>query len=65
MITHLKPDMLECEDKWVLGGITMNKAIGGEFPFLFNRGINSGMDEDLLWHKYYAGSEMTHFLVIS
>ena len=26
MITHLEPDILECEVKWVLGSITMNKA---------------------------------------
>ena len=29
MITHLKPDILECEVKWVLGSITMSKASGG------------------------------------
>ena len=29
MITHLEPDILECEVKWALGGITMNKASGG------------------------------------
>ena len=26
MITHLEPDFLECEVKWALGSITMNKA---------------------------------------
>ena len=26
MITHLKPDILECEIKWALESITMNKA---------------------------------------
>ena len=30
MITHLEPDILECEVKWVLGSITTNKARGGE-----------------------------------
>ena len=30
MITHLEPDILECEVKWVLGSITMSKASGGE-----------------------------------
>ena len=30
MITHLEPDTLECEVKWVLGSITMNKASGGD-----------------------------------
>ena len=30
MITHPEPDILECEVKWVLGSITMNKASGGD-----------------------------------
>ena len=30
MITHLEPDKLECEGKWTLGSITMNKASGGD-----------------------------------
>ena len=30
MITHLEPDIQECEDKWTLGSITSNKASGGE-----------------------------------
>ena len=30
MITHLEPDILECEVKWVLGSITSNKASGGD-----------------------------------
>ena len=30
MITHLEPDILECEDKWAFGSITMNKASGGD-----------------------------------
>ena len=30
MITHLEPDILECEVKWALGNITMNKARGGD-----------------------------------
>ena len=29
MITHLDPDILECEVKWALGNITRNKACGG------------------------------------
>ena len=29
MITHLEPDILECEVKWALESITMNKASGG------------------------------------
>ena len=27
---HLEPDILECEAKWALGSITMNKARGGD-----------------------------------
>ena len=30
IITHLEPDILECEVKWALGSITMNKASGGD-----------------------------------
>ena len=34
VITHLVPDILECEVKWALGSITMNKASGGDgIPF--------------------------------
>ena len=29
VITHLEPDILECEVKWALESITMNKASGG------------------------------------
>ena len=29
VITHLEPDILECEVNWALGSITMNKASGG------------------------------------
>ena len=29
VITHLEPDILDCEVKWALGSITMNKASGG------------------------------------
>ena len=28
--THLEPDMLECEVKWALGSITINKTSGGD-----------------------------------
>ena len=30
MITHLEPDLLECEVKWALGSITTNKVSGGD-----------------------------------
>ena len=29
-ITHVEPDTLECEVKWALGSITMNKPSGGD-----------------------------------
>ena len=32
VISHLEPDILECEVKWVLGYITMNKASGSGLP---------------------------------
>ena len=31
MMTHLEPDILECEVKWALGSITTNKVNGREF----------------------------------
>ena len=30
VVTYLEPDILECEVKWALGSITMNKASGGD-----------------------------------
>ena len=30
VITHLEPDILECEGKWAIGSITTNKASGGD-----------------------------------
>ena len=30
VVTHLEPDILECQVKWALGSITMNKASGGD-----------------------------------
>ena len=30
VVTHLEPDILECEGKWALGSITMNKISGGD-----------------------------------
>ena len=36
VITHLEPDILECEIKWALGSITMNKTSGSDgIPFKF------------------------------
>ena len=30
VITHLQPDILDCDGKWALGSITMNKASAGD-----------------------------------
>ena len=30
VVTHLEPDILECEGKWTLGSITTSKATGGD-----------------------------------
>ena len=30
VMSHLEPDILECEVKWALGSITTNKACGGD-----------------------------------
>ena len=30
VVTHLEPDILECEVKWAIGGITSGKASGGD-----------------------------------
>ena len=30
VIAHLEPDILECEVKWALGSMTMNRASGGD-----------------------------------
>ena len=45
MITHLDPDILECEVKWAIGSITTNKASGGDgipvelFPILKDNAV--------------------------
>ena len=40
VITHLEPDILECEVKWALESIAMNKASGGDgSPFSIARAI--------------------------
>ena len=35
LITHLEPDILECEVKWALGSITMNKVEVMEFQLSY------------------------------
>ena len=51
MITHLETDILECEVKWALGSITMNKATGGDgilaklFQILKDDSVGEGVGE--------------------
>ena len=45
VMTHLKPDILECEVKWALGSITTNKASEGEFQW------NSSVEFQLSYFK--------------
>ena len=46
MITHLEPDIRQCEVKWALESITMNKASGGDgipvdlFQIMKNDAVN-------------------------
>ena len=48
MIIHLKPDILECEVKWALRSITMNKASGGdEIPVVLFQILKDDADKVL------------------
>ena len=50
VITHLQPDILECEVKWALGSITTNKASGGDgitvelFQILKDDAVNAALN---------------------
>ena len=59
VITHLEPDILEWEAKWVLGSITANKASGGDgIPAeLFQILKNNAMKEPANWLKMPANWE--------
>ena len=52
VITYLEPDILECEVKWALGSITINKASGGDgipaelFQILKDDTVNDNVDDD-------------------
>ena len=54
VITHLEPDILECEVKWALGSITTNKVSGGDgIPFeLFQLYMQTTSWEMLGWMKH-------------
>ena len=49
MITHIEPDILECEVKWDLGSITANRASGGD-----------GIPVELLQILKYDAMKMLH-----
>ena len=56
MITHLEPDILECEVKWALGSITTNKASGGdEIPLELFQILKDDAVKDL--HSIYQNLE--------
>ena len=54
MITHLEPDILECEVKWALESITTNKASGGDgipfelFQILKDDAVITNLEPDIL-----------------
>ena len=54
IIIHLEPDILECEVKWALGSITMNKASGASpdshFVFFAFISHGDGLDPCLLYN---------------
>ena len=54
MITHLEPDILECEVKWALESIITNKASGGDgIPFELFQILKD--DAVKVLHAQYAG----------
>ena len=70
MITHLEPDILECENKWALESITTNKASGGNanpvhlFQILkddFVKVLHSYMPENLVNSAVATGLEKVSF----
>ena len=68
MITHLEPDILQCEVKWTVGNITMNKASGGDgiptelFQILNDDAVNAlNMPENLENSAVVTGLEKVSF----
>ena len=55
VITHLEPDILECEVKWAIGSITTNKARGGDgIPAELFQILKDDAVKVLhsIWHKF-------------
>ena len=67
MITHLEPDILECEVKWALESITMNKSSGGDgipvelFQILKDDAMNVNMPANLENSAMATGLEKVSF----
>ena len=67
VITHLEPDILECEVKWALESITTNKASGGDeipaeiFQILKNESAALNMPENLENSAVTTGLEKVSF----
>ena len=59
MITHLEPDILECEIKWALGSISMNKTSGGDgIPVELFQILKDGAMK--VWHSIFQKIWKTH-----
>ena len=67
MVTHLEPDILECEVKWALGSITANKASGGDripaelFKILKDAAVTLNMSAHLENSAVATGLEKNQF----
>ena len=68
MITHLEPDILECEVKWALGNTTTNKASGGDgipvelFQILKDDAVKVLHSRcQQIWKAVATGLEKVHF----
>ena len=67
MVTHLEPDILECEIKWTLGSITTNKTSGGDgipaelFPILKDDTVTLNMPANLEDSEVATGLEKVSF----
>ena len=72
MITHLEPDILECEVKWALESMTMNKASGGDgIPVELFQILKDDAVKVLhsicqqIWKKLSSGPKTAVFIPIS
>ena len=60
VITHLEPDILECEVKWASGSITTKKASGGHGnPLQYSR-LENPMDRGPWWATVIGSQRIRH-----